>query len=243
MRSLLWKEWHEQRWKLAFGSLILASFALVGLRARVIADETMLESICILSVLLLSVLSSTGLIPPEREEGTLQTLLALPIRPSMIFAIKTFAGVLLCAVPLILTAAVSVAIAGGREVSTAAIIAFYAGTLAATLSLFFWMFALTVRLPSETRASLITIGILIIWMIASLGLIDSWKQNTGGSRIWAADPWVFLLVKDNHSTGGNAPINRFPVSPALAAGVQAAIALALWLWAARQLARPQEARR
>jgi ABC-type transport system involved in multi-copper enzyme maturation permease subunit len=226
MRSLLWKEWHEQRWKLAFGSLILAAFALVGLRARVIADEAMLKAICFLSVLLLPVLSSTGLVPPERAEGTLQTLLALPIRPSVIFAVKTLAGVLLCAVPLILTAAVSVAIAGGREVSTAAIIAFYAGTLAVTLSLFFWMFALTVRLPTETRASLITIGVLIIWMIASQGLAE-------GSKFWVADPMVFLFaIKDG----------KWPMSLVLAAGVQAVIALALWLWAARQLSRPQEAR-
>ena len=233
MRSLLWKEWHEQRWKLAFGSLILAAFALVGLRARVVADDMLLEAVCFLAVLLLAVLSSTGLVPAERDEGTLETLLALPVQPAVIFAIKTLVGVLLCAAPLILAAAVSVAIAGGREISTAAIVALYARTLAATLSLFFWMLALTVRLPTEMRASLITMGVLIMWAIVTLGLFESWDKDAGPSKLWIVDPLVFLVgFKDG----------KWAVSLPLAVGVTAVIALALWLWAAWQLPRPQEAR-
>jgi ABC-type transport system involved in multi-copper enzyme maturation permease subunit len=193
MWSLLWKEWHEQRWKLAFGSLILAAFALVGLRARVIADETMLEAVCLLAVPLLSVLSSTGLVPAEREEGTLETLLALPVQPAIVFAIKTLIGVLLCAVPLVVTAIVGVAVAGGREISSAAIIGLHLRTLAATLSLYFWMLALTVRLPSETRAALITMGVLIMWMIVTLGLVEGWTGQSGPSPLWLLDPLVFLL--------------------------------------------------
>ena len=233
MRSLLWKEWHEQRWKLAFGSLILAAFALVGLRARVIADATMLEAVCLLAVPLLSVLSSTGLVPAERDEGTLQTLLALPVQPAVVFGIKTLIGALLCAVPLVLTAAVGVAIAGGREISSAAIIGLHLRTLAATLSLFFWMLALTVRLPSETRAALMTLGVLVLWMIVTLGLFEGWTEQSGPSSLWLVDPLVFLI---GFKHGG------WAVSLPAAAAVQALIAAALWLWAAWQLPRPVEAR-
>ena len=42
VRRLLWKEWREQRWKLGFGCLLLAAFALVGLRSRAVADEAVL---------------------------------------------------------------------------------------------------------------------------------------------------------------------------------------------------------
>jgi hypothetical protein len=234
VRSLLWKEWHEQRWKLAFGALILAAFALVGLRARVIADDTMLEGVCFLAVLLLPVLSSTGLVPAERDEGTLETLLAMPVKPIEIFTVKTVIGALLCAVPLILAGAVSLAIAGGREISTLAIVGLYARTLAATLSLFFWMLALTVRLPSETRAGLIAMAVLIMWAIVTLGLMEAWKPAEGSpSNLWIVDPLVFLVgFKDGVWA---APLG-------LAAGVQAIIAMGLWLWAAWQLPRAQEAR-
>jgi ABC-type transport system involved in multi-copper enzyme maturation permease subunit len=233
MRSLLWKEWHEQRWKLAFGSLILAAFALVGLRARVIADATMLEAVCLIAVPLLSVLSSTGLVPAERDEGTLETLLALPVHPAIIFAVKSLVGVLLCTVPIILAAAVGVAVAGGREISAAAIVGLHLRTLAATLSLYFWMLALTVRLPTETRAALVTMGVLMMWMIVTLGLTQSWTPQMLPSPFWLLDPLVFLLgFKDG----------KWAVSLGLAAPVQSVIAAALWLGAAWQFPRPVEAR-
>ncbi|HZL35288.1 MAG TPA: ABC transporter permease [Tepidisphaeraceae bacterium] len=235
MRSLLWKEWHEQRWKLAFGSLILGAFAGVGLHARVIADENLLEMVCFLAVLLLSVMSSTGLVPAEREEGTMRMLLALPVRPSLVFSIKMLIGVLLCVVPLIFSALVSIAIAGGREISTASILALHARTLAATLSLYFWMLALTVRLPTEARASLIAIGVLIIWMMLTLGLLagEDWHRPGILSRLMALDPFVFLA---------GFPHTGWVVSLALAACVQATIALALCLWAAWQFPKAKEAR-
>lgn len=234
MRSLLWKEWHEQRWKLAFGSLILAAFALVGLRARVVADDVLLQAVCFLAVLLLPVLSSTGLVPAERDEGTLETLLAMPVKPVVVFAAKTLIGVLLCAVPLILTAIVSVAMAGGREISTAAMLGLFARTLACTLSLFFWMLALTVRLPSETRSALIAMAVLIMWSIVTLGLLENWDPKEGSASILSVfDPLIFVLGFRN---------GVWAASLALAAVVQAVIALGLWFWAAWQLPRPQEAR-
>src|SRR3954466_797117 len=101
MRSLLWKEWHEQRWKLAFGSLILGAFALIGLRARVVADELLLEWLCFLAVILLPVMASTGLVASEREEGTMETLLSLPVTAGRIFWTKALTGVMLTAGPLL----------------------------------------------------------------------------------------------------------------------------------------------
>src|SRR5580765_6078047 len=173
MQSLLWKEWHEQRWKLAFGSLILGAFALIGLRARVVADEMLLEWICFLAVALLPVLASTGLIPSEREDGTFETLLSLPVAPRRIFMVKFWMGIVLTTGPLIVAGVVSLFLAGGRELSSGAIAALYGKSLAASVVLFLWMFALTVRLPTETRASLIAMAVLIMWLIVTLGLTQA----------------------------------------------------------------------
>ena len=238
MRSLLWKEWHEQRWKLAFGSLILAAFALVGLRARVIADETLLYGVCVLAVLLLPVLSSTGLVPAERNDRTLETLFALPVPPWRIFIVKTIMGIALCAGPIFLTAIVSVLIAGGRELSAGAILLFFARTLAASLVLFFWMFCLTVRLPSETRAGLIALAVLVIWLVATLGLV-MWgmpdqrlylrSQAAPASQWWLVSPFVFLFGPQ---------VNL--VSRPAAAAIQFVLAIVLWIIASTQFARPEE---
>jgi hypothetical protein len=243
MRSLLWKEWHEQRWKLAFGSLILGAFALIGLRARVVADELLLESLCFLAVTLLPVLAGTGLVAFEREEGTFESLLSLPVAPVRIFLVKTVMGVVLTAGPVIVAAVVSLAIAGGREMSRAAITLLYLESLAATLSLFFWIFTLTVRLPTETRASLIAMAVVIMWLIVALGLTQSSQtplfrnhqivadQPPAPSPLWTVCPFVFLIPPKNITTGLILE----------AVFVQTGIATVLVLWASRRFTAPSAA--
>jgi hypothetical protein len=233
MRSLFWKEWHEQRWKLAFGSLILAAFALIGLRARIVADSVLLEWVCVLAVMLLPVLASTGLLPAERSDGTLPTLLALPVDPRIIFIVKTLTGILLCGGPLIVAGAVSVAVAGWREMSSISMIDFYLRTLAVALTLFFWMFALTIRLPSETRAALTTMGILIGWSIITLGLAEVWRNDHESTVLWIISPFVYFVSLEGQTL-------PFPLS--LAMLLQAIVAGILLFWAARQLAAEAEGR-
>ena len=42
IRKLLWKEWHEQRWKAAFGCVILMAFTAIGLKTRLVPDEVII---------------------------------------------------------------------------------------------------------------------------------------------------------------------------------------------------------
>src|ERR1700722_4488605 len=107
MRSLLWKEWREQSWKLGFGCIVLTALAVIGLHARIIDDESMVVMVCFLGVTLLPVLSSTGLVPAERSEGSLESLLALPVKSWRILLAKTAMGLLLCTGPLLAAAAAS----------------------------------------------------------------------------------------------------------------------------------------
>ena len=171
MRKLLWKEWHEQAWKLAFGCVVLSAMAAIGLRARMVADATLSEWVCFVGLTLLPVLASTGGVPAERAEGGFEALLALPVAAWQVLAVKTAAGLLLCAGPLAAAAAVGVAMAGGREVSAGLMLGLYGRTAGAAAGLFVWMFALTVRLPSEARAALLAMGVLVLWTLASTGLL------------------------------------------------------------------------
>jgi ABC-type transport system involved in multi-copper enzyme maturation permease subunit len=229
MSSLLWKEWHEQRWKLGFGCLILATFALVGLHSRAVADETLLEWVAFLGIVLLPVLSSTGLVPAERSDGSLESLLALPVPSSRILAAKTIIGILLCVGPLMAAAVVSLAVAAGRELPAATIISLYARSAAATVSLFVWMLALTIRMPGEARAGLLSLGVLIFWSLASMGFAGS----PALTRLWTVSPFFFEFGAA--SLRSDTPAVVVPVAAALA--VQGMIAAALWWWAAGQLGR------
>ena len=42
--SLLWKEWHEQRWKLALACVMLMGYTAVALRTRVVPDFLVVAS-------------------------------------------------------------------------------------------------------------------------------------------------------------------------------------------------------
>ena len=232
MRSLLWKEWREQRWKLGFACLMLGAFALIGLRARAVADETVVSTVCLLGVMLLPVLAVTGLVPAERADGTLAALLTLPVPAWQVLAAKTLAGVLLCAGPLAAAAVVSMATAGDREVTSGLMLRRYVSSAAVAVSLFVWMLALTVRLPTEARAGLLSLGVLVCGQIVAYAVRTARPDRGGETGSWlaAASPFVF--------TGSFWPDS--PVTVGGAVAIQLAIAAGLWAWTAVRFARSAE---
>jgi ABC-type transport system involved in multi-copper enzyme maturation permease subunit len=223
MPNLLWKEWHEQSWKLGFGCIVLAAIAVIGLRARIVADETMVMWVCFIGMTLLPVLSSTGLLPAERAEGCFESLLALPVSPRRILFAKTAIGLLLCIGPMAVAAILSVLAFGGREISSAAMLTLYGCSTLAAMSLFIWMLALTARLPSETRAGLVAMGILIIWLLATAGLAGPLIPSFWGT----ISPIAFVYGITSDQT------NQPPFVGVLA--VQCALTTALWLWTTRRM--------
>lgn len=238
MRQLLWKEWHEQAWKLAFGSVVLATLCAIGLRSRMVADATMIEWACAIGVLVLPVLSATGLVPAERGEGSFESLVSLPVTPRDILLAKTVAGVGLCVGPMVVATAVSLAIAGGREMYASAMVAFYARATLASVALLVWMVALTVRLPTEARAALLAMGVLVLWALATAGLgIPLASPNLGvphavSAAGFAISPFAFLF-----------PLNgQLPNAPPLWATVpvQAVVSTLAWLLGLRMFARSTE---
>jgi ABC-type transport system involved in multi-copper enzyme maturation permease subunit len=223
MRHLLWKEWHEQSWKLAFGCVVLGAMAMIGMRARIVADERMVQTICFLGMTLLPVLASTGLVPAERSEGSFESLLALPVAPWRILLAKTLIGVILCAGPLAVAAGMSLLIAGGREVPVEGTLLLYGGSILAAASLLIWMMVLTIRLPNETRAGLLSLGILICWL-----LIEVWMTSSDDPGIprWLLGLCPFAAVHVNQHVD-------LPLSVALIE--QLAVAAPLWFWASGRL--------
>jgi hypothetical protein len=228
--SLIWKEWHEQRWKLGFASVILVSFGAIGLRARLIPDLGVVIVVLAIACVLLPVLVSMGMIAPERASGSLAMLMALPVRPARLFAVKASAGIVLCAVPMVLTAAASWLIAGGREIGSAEMLGLYARATGVILFAYLWMLAVTVQLPSEARAGLVAAGLLVIIFLASAPLMDLPTQPH--ELRWLAALTPMGLFQGIIDWQGNEPV---PIWAVLV--TQAFIAALVWWWGARQLPR------
>lgn len=222
MSTLFWKEWHEQAWKLGFGGLLLGTLAALAFHARLLADETTAMWICFIGITLLPIVSSIGLISAERADGTLEMLLALPVRSGRVLLVKAIVGLLLVAVPMLVAAGITLLITGAREVPIGSMSSLYLRAIAAAVMLFLWMLALTTRLPSEARAALIAVGVLIIWELTTVGLthpaLPSWSV--------ALSPFGFVY----DATEG------FVNSPPLVGVVlmQLLISSTLWLWTLRQ---------
>ena len=112
---------------------------------------------------------------------------------------------------------------------------FYMESIAAALSLYFWMFALTVRLPTEARASLIAMAVVVMWLIVALRITHFSDRSVfystpveppAPSKAWLGCPFVFLIPPKTVTAG-------FAVG---AAFIQAGISAVLLLWASRQFA-------
>ncbi|HEY2588129.1 MAG TPA: ABC transporter permease subunit [Tepidisphaeraceae bacterium] len=236
MARLIWKEWREQRWRIGFGCVILCAFALIGLRTRAVDDQSILIGTCAIGVLLLPILAAAGLVPAERDEGTLRMLLAMPVKPWKVLAAKTLLGAALCAVPLMAAAIVSVAVARGREVSIPATLAIYGGSIATALLLFVWMLAFTARSEGEGRAAGLAVGVLVFWLMATYGLLNVVQReesrishlphpapSTRAELLLAPTPFVAVFAADG-------------IALATGMAVQLGIAAGLWFWAAHAVA-------
>jgi ABC-type transport system involved in multi-copper enzyme maturation permease subunit len=227
VRQLIWKEWHEQSWKLAFGCIVLAAFAAIGLRTRIIPDEEMVMWVCFPTLGLLPLLAATGLVPAERNDGTLESLAALPVSLRKILAVKTLTGLTLCAVPLLTAMAVSLLIAEGREMTAFSMIVIYGRSALTALALFIWILALTVRLPTEARAAMLGIGVLFCWIMLSTGIAEG-----DLALLSTISPLSFVFNIDFH-TGSPRQLPPFEINVL----VEGVIAVALWLWAGRAIAK------
>lgn len=224
MRMLIWKEWREQSWRLGFGCVVLGAMALIGLRARFVADETLLLWLFGLGMTMLPVLASASLLAPERDEGSLESLLSLPVKQATILAVKIGMGIAQCIGPMAVAAAVSIILAGGREMYPAQMLELFARCALTAFFLFLWMASLTLSLPTEARAALLAMGVLIFWTMATAGL---W-QSSSSSIVHSLSPLCPVFGLNRPDTNSSADIGW-------SVCVQLVFAALLWLAAMRRL--------
>jgi ABC-type transport system involved in multi-copper enzyme maturation permease subunit len=182
IKPLIWKEWHEQRWKLILGCVLLIGYTAIGLQSRLWPDMFIVFSTCGWAAPFLPIFVVMGLFSVEKQDGTFERLLSLPIKVWKIFAVKLMVGGIICILPMLSSMLVSVVIAAGREMTAWRIISPYLGSMAFILTMFIWSASIGVRQPTEARSALVGIVIFIVWaavvMIADEMIarpIDRWS--------------------------------------------------------------------
>lgn len=231
LRSLFWKEWHEQRWKVLFGSVLVAGCAVVGLKTRILPDEAIVAFYAVGAAFLLPILAAMDLVAVERADGSLRTLISMPVRPSVVLAVKVAVASLACIIPQAAGMLAAILMAGGRELQTSYFVGAFAGCSAFGLSLLMWTVGLSIRQASETRAALIGLAVIVLWFAVGMG----------GEMIFGLPvEWFFMVITPwGYLT---ASFGRVRESLPLTIVVQVLAAAGLFAWAASRLGRPGRVR-
>lgn len=179
IRSLLWKEWHEQWWRIAFGCVIIGATMALGLKVRIIPDENLIESAMVFGMVIMPLLMAMGLVAPERADGTLSALLALPVAPFKVLIVKLLMGVLGCLLPMATAAIATAAIAHGREIRSQQMLILFAGASIFATVMLLWFMAFGVTQPTEARVALVGLAVLIASVCEALVcfVICAWLET------------------------------------------------------------------
>jgi len=168
LRSLLWKEWREQRWKLAFGCVILGGYILIGLKARLLLDDTIIASGLLAGAFLLPIFVAMSVVARERADESIHTLLALPVRPSVTLTVKMVVAACVSVLPLVVGLVLAIVVAGGRECSSSEIVVFCTAASLFNLATLVWTVAFGLGQPSEARTGLVGIAVVTSWIIVAM---------------------------------------------------------------------------
>lgn len=193
IRSLIWKEWREQRWKVFYISILMAAANVIGLKTRLMPDELIIYISVFIGVFLLPIIIGMGLFATEHEERSLPTLLALPVRNRIIFIVKMGIGTLACLIPFGVSLASAWMMAGGREGQWSRVFLLYGCGLGFSLTLLVWMVAFGIHQPSEARAGLIGLAVIAGWMVL-LGLEEIYRNLQ--LRTYMISPFYWFKMMD-----------------------------------------------
>jgi hypothetical protein len=100
-QALLWKEWTEHRWKLAFGAVMLVSFGGSLLAWGGISNREAVILVLAVGCLVLALLNAMGTFAEEHSEGTTLFLATRPIESWKIFLEKWMVGWMTMILPLL----------------------------------------------------------------------------------------------------------------------------------------------
>ena len=190
LKALLWKEWQEQRWRVALATVWLLGMTAIGLKTRVLMDAMILGMIWLPTVTVLPTFIGMGLFASERKAGTLQYLMAQPVGCGPVLAAKVIVGLLAFVTPLVIEGIVVCLAVGGRELSSADLASVFVALAALGLVLFAWQLLAGLRCRREETYMLASAVVLGCWAIHAV-VVGQWNLTERlGFWTWALSPFA-----------------------------------------------------
>jgi len=190
LKALLWKEWHEQRWRVALATTWLLGMTAIGLKTRILSDQSIIVTMWSLAVIVLPVFFGMGLFAAERKEATLPYLMVHPVARGQILAAKAIAGLLAYLTPFLIGGIAVCLAVGGREMSPGDLAGGFVVLAALGIVLFAWELVAGLRCRREETYILVSGIILGCWAIHA-AIVDEWMLTERiGFWTWAVSPFA-----------------------------------------------------
>jgi hypothetical protein len=173
LKALLWKEWHEQRGRMALATVWLLGMTAIGLKTRILPDETILNLVWIPTALILPVFLGMGLFASERKAGTLAYLLVQPVDRDQILIAKLIIGVAAYILPFTVCGFATCLAIGGREISTASLIAETAIVVGFGTVLLAWQLLAGIGCRREEAYVLTSAAVIGGWILYIV-IVEEW---------------------------------------------------------------------
>jgi len=199
--SLARKEWHEHKWKTVALAAMLSVFVL-GQATEDLAANLGMGSMLIGTMGALFI--AIGVVAGERADGSIDFVRSLPVARWKVAVVRLTMSAALCAAPIVITALVAFGMqtAGVTRGSSAPIWEVTLIEVLGCLSLFFWITAITIDQPTQLRAGVIGVVVLLSWFAIGI-LLDNYSIQ----RRW---PSGLLEAVLNLGPAGCWRLNKIP---------------------------------
>jgi ABC-type transport system involved in multi-copper enzyme maturation permease subunit len=187
IRALFWKEWRQMQWRWIFSLVICCLFVFVGLKTRVMGDQTIVLFGFGICAFLIPLFIAMGLVAEEREQGNLGMQLKLPVAAWKVYVAKMAMGTVAVAIPAIACLIIALMLAGDRETTSEEFIMIYIFAVLFGTVFMVWIVVFSMKRKTQWAAALTGIVILAVWGIVMI-CDDIFLSSIG------RDPWNFLLI-------------------------------------------------
>lgn len=196
LKALLWKEWQEQRGRMALATVWLVGMTAIGLKTRILPDLVILYAIWIGTAVVLSLFVGMGLLASERNRGTLVFLMHQPVGSGKVLAAKVIMGVLAYVVPFIACGTVACLTVSGRELSLVMLLSVIASLIPFGVVILAWQLLVGLSCRKEETYALVGILTLLAWVIFAFTVSAFDSGGRAGVWLWATTPYAILTLPD-----------------------------------------------
>lgn len=228
VRALIWKEWKEQRWKIAYGCTLMTGICLVNHVSRMMEMWLAIGLLIPIGGFLLPLLAAVSVTATDREDGSLGFALCMPAKASVQFSVRLLSALAACLTPLFVTMVLCLPLIG-PDVSLRMILGGFASISWVAVNVVVWAAILGMKQPTEARAAAVGIIVLFVLLVCP-SVLDPLSRLWVQQWLEAFHPFIVLDWESLQRSG------RVSARLVRALLVQSAMLALLWGWGQRRFA-------